>query len=134
MPKFGAASIAQLTTCDKRLQEVMNLAIQWFDFAVLEGHRGKEKQNAAFQKGFSQKQWPNGEHNSLPSKACDIAPWPLDWSDRAAAIERFVYLAGFVMAAAKVKGIKLRWGGDWNRNQDTRDEHFRDYGHFEVDE
>jgi peptidoglycan L-alanyl-D-glutamate endopeptidase CwlK len=132
MPKLGAASLTQLDTCDKRLQAVINKTIEYFDFTVLEGHRGEEAQNRAYAKGLSQVRWPQGKHNSLPSKALDLAPYPIDWSSREAATQRFVYLAGWVMAIAATIGIKLRWGGDWDGDRDTRDEHFRDLGHFEI--
>lgn len=132
MPIFSSASRLQLATCVEPLQRVMVEAIKYIDFTVLEGHRGKEAQNAAFAKGLSQKQWPNGEHNASPSRAVDIAPYPIDWSDREVARQRFVLLAGIVLATGWSLGIHVRWGGDWNQNGDTRDEHFRDYGHFEV--
>lgn len=132
MPKFSEASREQLLTCDERLQRVMVEAIKHYDFAVIEGHRGQAAQDAAFAKGNSQKKWPNGEHNGTPSRALDIQPYPIDWSDKAANIQRSVLLAGIVLQCGWSLGIPLRWGGDWNKNGDTRDEHFRDYGHFEL--
>jgi hypothetical protein len=132
MPKFSTASRERLATCVDDLQRVMVEAIKIMDFTVVEGHRGKAAQNIAFNKGLSQKQWPNGEHNSEPSRAVDITPYPIDWSDAEKNTQRMVLLAGIVLACAFHLGIKLRWGGDWNMNGDTRDEHFRDYGHFEV--
>lgn len=132
MPSLGISSKKELATCVKDLQMVANAAIEIMDFTVLEGHRNERDQNIAFAKGASQRQWPNGEHNQKPSKAMDVAPWPIDWKNEEKAIQRFVLLAGIMLAVAHQKGIKLRWGGDWNRNFDTRDEKFRDYGHFEV--
>ena len=132
MPKFSQASLDQLGTCDTRLQEVLSTVIGLFDFTVLEGHRGQAAQDAAYARGASQKRWPEGKHNSVPSRAVDIAPYPIDWSSKEAARQRFCYLAGFVMAIAAQKGIRLRWGGDWDGDQDTRNEHFRDLGHFEI--
>ena len=132
MPKFSQASLAQLGTCDPRLQEVMGAVIGLFDFTVLEGHRGEAAQNAAYDRGASKVRWPHGKHNSVPSKAVDIAPYPIDWSDKEAARQRFCYLAGFVMAVAIQRNCPIRWGGDWDGDQDTRDEHFRDLGHFEI--
>lgn len=132
MPTFSAESQKQLDTVDPRLRRVFERTIRYIDFTVVEGHRGKDAQNIAFARGKSQKQWPNGEHNAMPSKAADIAPYPIDWSDNAAAVERFSYLAGYVMACAREEGVKVRWGGDWNMDQDTRDEKFRDRGHFEL--
>jgi len=134
MPNFGKESLAQLATCDKRLQVVMKEVIKIFDFTVLEGHRGEVAQNKAFNKGLSKVRWPNGNHNSIPSLAVDIAPYPIDWSDKLKAQLRFAYLAGHVMSTARRLDIKLRWGGDWNRNQDSRDESFLDLPHFEIDE
>ena len=116
----------------------MNEVIKQFDFTVLEGHRGQEAQDRAYAKHLSQVRWPFGRHNSSPSAAVDIAPYPIDWGDGAtpekaeAARQRFCYLAGWVMATAKALGIPLRWGGDWDGDRDTRDERFRDLGHFEI--
>lgn len=138
MPQFAAGSRAELETCHPDLQAIANEAIKYFDFKVLEGHRGPAEQHAAFLAGNSQKDWPDGKHNKTPSEAIDISPYPVDWAGTEAAHQRFVYLAGFIMLTAKKlleAGIithELRWGGDWNRNQDTRDEKFRDIGHFEI--
>lgn len=133
MPKFGSASQKQLATCHPDLQRVLNEAIQIVDFVVVEGHRGKEAQNAAFAKGLSKLPYPKGNHNALPSRAADIAPWPVDWSDNRKALERFVFMQGIVWACAHKLGIAIRWGGDWNRNLDMRDEGaFRDYPHVEL--
>jgi peptidoglycan L-alanyl-D-glutamate endopeptidase CwlK len=138
VPKFSSSSLAQLGTCDPRLQDVMGAVIGLFDFTVLEGHRGEADQERAYAKGLSKVHWPYGKHNSTPSQAVDIAPYPIDWGDgegdvkAEAARQRFCYLAGFVMAAAAQRGVRLRWGGDWNGDRDTRDERFRDLGHFEI--
>lgn len=132
MPTLGIDSKKELATCVKDLQTLANEVIKVFDFTVLEGHRNERDQNIAFAKGKSQRQWPNGEHNSKPSKAMDVAPWPIDWKNEEAATQRFILLAGFMLSAAIRLGIKVRWGGDWNGNLDTRDEKFRDYGHFEI--
>lgn len=134
MPSFSKASLAQLKTCHPDLQRVMAKVVETFDFTVLEGYRDRAAQEAAFAKGLSQKHFPYGEHNQKPSHAVDIAPYPIDWRDEPKAIQRFVYLAGFVMCTALELGVSLRWGGDWNENFDTRDEQFRDYGHFEIHE
>jgi peptidoglycan LD-endopeptidase CwlK len=132
MAVFSDASRKQLGTCDPRLQRVLLEVIKYFDFSVLEGHRGEEDQNRAYAKGLSQVRWPYGKHNSLPSKAADIAPYPVDWSSTEAARQRFCLLAGFVLLEGLKQGVKLRWGGDWDGDLDTRDEKFRDLGHFEI--
>lgn len=127
---FGAGSLAQLNTLDERLIVVLRraLTISPLDFKILEGFRNREAQEAAFVRGETQLHWPKGKHNYYPSLAVDLAPSPIEWNDK----ERFVLLAGAVMAAAKVEGIKLRWGGDWDVDGHLLEEKFRDYGHFEL--
>lgn len=89
----------------------------------------------AYAKGASKVRYPNGKHNKAPSLAVDIAPYPIDWSNNAKALERFVYVAGFVMCTARRLGVKVRWGGDWSPDDDMRNEgSFRDYPHFELAE
>lgn len=134
MPTFSESSKKQLATCHSDLQTLMNEAIKYIDFTVLEGHRGQAAQEAAFKAGNTKLHFPNGKHNKLPSLAVDIAPFPVDWKDT----ERFVYFAGFIMGIAKMLLAQgkithtVRWGGDWNNNTLVKDETFRDYGHFEV--
>lgn len=138
MPIFGSESKRQLATCHNDLQAVANEAIKYIDFSIIEGHRGHDAQEAAFAKGNTQLHFPKGNHNSLPSKAFDFAPFPVDWGGGAANTERWCYVAGYIMAVGErllAEGKithKLRWGGDWNRNDDTRDEHFRDRPHIEI--
>jgi peptidoglycan L-alanyl-D-glutamate endopeptidase CwlK len=134
MPKFSQASLAQLATCHKKLQLIANAAIKIFDFKVVEGFRNQADQHAAFLAGNSKLDWPNGNHNHNPSRAMDCYPWPVDFSDNVNNIQRFCYQAGIFKAVADSLGIKIRWGGDWNQNQDMRDEgSFRDYPHIELD-
>ena len=133
MPQFSAASEAQIATCHPDLQRVLREAIKYLDFTVTEGHRGKAAQDAAVAAGNSKTPWPTSKHNGLPSHAVDLAPYPVDWSDSQRALERFALLAGVIHTVAQQLGVKIRWGGDWNQNWDTRDEGgFRDRPHFEI--
>ena len=127
-PHFSPTSLSRFNELDLSLAEVLDEAIKHFDFTVLCGHRNEEDQNAAFDAGASKRRWPDGEHNKLPSEAVDVAPYPIDWGGK----ERFTYLAGHIMAIAALKGIRLRWGGDWDMDTDTGDERWRDLGHFEI--
>jgi peptidoglycan L-alanyl-D-glutamate endopeptidase CwlK len=132
MPKFSKKSKEALATCDERLQKVLNFAIKYYDFSVLEGHRSKEKQNEYFYQGKSKLKFPNSKHNSLPSKAVDIAPWQkgigIDWQDK----DRFTILANRIIGIALAMGIELRWGGDFNNNMSTKDSTFFDGPHLEI--
>ncbi len=72
--------------------------------------------------------WPDGKHNTVPSSAVDVTPYPVVWDDR----ERQTLFAGFVLATAKAMDIDLRWGGDWDRDTEVRDNTFDDLVHFEI--
>ena len=130
MPKFGRRSKERLATCDSRLQKVFNEVIKHVDCSVLEGHRGEERQNALFEDGKTQVKFPEGRHNSSPSNAVDVTPYPVDWEDR----ERQTLFAGFVLGVAKLMGITLRWGGDWDMDFHVMDNRFDDFPHFEIRE
>ena len=128
MPRFGKRSKERLATCDERLQEVFNEVIQFVDCSVLEGHRSQERQDKLYDEGKTKVKYPNGRHNSSPSRAVDVTPYPVDWEDR----ERQTLFAGFVLGIARAKGIKLRWGGDWDMDFQVMDNRFDDFPHFEV--
>jgi peptidoglycan L-alanyl-D-glutamate endopeptidase CwlK len=137
MPAFSVASAAKLATCDQRLQDICNEVIKWIDFTVITGHRNEVDQEKAFSEGKSQKHWPQGNHNSLPSRAVDVWPWTpegkIDWKDAMAAAR----LMGYVQRVAQEKGIKLRFGLDWDQDWRTSgvadpDEHFLDAPHMEL--
>lgn len=128
MPTFGAKSLANLTTCDLRLQRLFLEVVKHFDCTVTCGYRGQVEQEAAFVAGNSKLHFPNGNHNKLPSYAVDVYPYPVDMAD----IKRFYYFAGFVLGIASQMGIKIRTGCDWNNNTQVKDNIFNDLVHFEV--
>ena len=99
-----------------------------FDCSILEGHRDEARQNRMVDDGKSQVRWPDGKHNTTPSLAVDVAAYPIVWDDR----ERQTLFAGYVLATAKAMGVDLRWGGDWNRDTEVRDNSFDDLVHFEI--
>ena len=130
MPNFGRQSEYRLRTVECKLQQLFRKIVMTHDCKILEGHRGKQRQNQYQQTGRSKVRWPNGEHNSYPSRAVDVAPYPIDWEDT----KRFYFFAGYVIAKAEEMGLKLRWGGDWDRDYDLNDQDFMDLVHFELDD
>jgi peptidoglycan LD-endopeptidase CwlK len=136
MPSLSEASKSRLAGCDQRLQDLLNEAIKHIDFVVLEGHRGQVAQDEAFRTGKSKLRWPNGNHNAFPSRAVDLAPYlpevKIDWKDLIA----FGRLMGFIHCLAVQRGIKLRFGLDWDgdfRSVDRDpDEDFLDAPHIEL--
>ena len=128
MPQFSNKSKELLSTCDEKIQEICSLAIEIMDFTIITGYRGQAQQDEDFTAGRSKLKWPNGKHNSMPSRAVDIAPYPIDWNDTA----RFYVLAGIMLSIAHSRAIALRWGGDWNGDFNLKDNIFKDVGHFEL--
>jgi peptidoglycan LD-endopeptidase CwlK len=134
MNQFSEKSLAKLKTCHEDIQTICYEAIKIIDFTILEGHRGQEDQDRAFNEGKSEKKWPDSKHNELPSVAFDAAPCPVDWND----LKRFYYFAGILIGVSerlisegKIKH-KLKFGGDWDRDNDFKDNKFNDLPHFEL--
>ena len=127
MPQFSEASRRRLLTCDDRLVTVCSDVIRYYDFAVTCGHRTDAEQEELYAQGrtapgriVTYKRGGESIHNTDPSCAVDVVPWPIDWSDHS----RFIELAGAMLYAARVRGIPLEWGGHWQR--------FKDLPHFQV--
>lgn len=137
MATFGQKSKDKLATAHPKLQLVMNEAIKAYDFTVLYGNRSVEEQFELFKKGRELQAdgtWKKvgatvtnldgktkkSNHNYSPSRAVDIAPYPIDWEDE----KRFKELADVVKQCAKNLNIKIVWGGDWAMH---------DTPHFELD-
>jgi len=140
MPKFGKKSQERLNTCHKDLVAICNEVIKSYDFSVLEGTRSLEQQQKYFNTGRSKLDGINqkSKHQSLPSLAIDIAPYPIDFHNDTKARARFYLLAGYMFQASEVlfeAGIithKLRWGGDWDADKEFQDQSFDDLPHFEL--
>lgn len=136
MATFSKKSKEKLLTCDTRIQRVLEMAIQYADFTVLCGARTPKEQFELFKQGRVLKEgvWvkvgstvtnldgvtKKSMHNYTPSKAVDIAPYPIDWED----LERFKSLAVVIQRCADACGVELSWGGSWKT--------FKDFPHWEI--
>lgn len=136
MPSFSKVSKQRLDTCDARLQRVMNRVIAETDCMITCGYRPKEEQLALFKQGRSliDGKWVKtgktvtnldgykkvGRHNTYPSEAIDVIPYPVDWTN----IKRFKELAEVIKRVALEEGVDLEWGGDWQS--------FVDYPHWQI--
>lgn len=131
MPAFSFTSKKRLATCHPDLQRLFNEVVKEVDCAIIEGHREEERQNRFFLEGRSKVKWPDGKHNKVPSEAVDAGPYifgkGLSW-DR----NQCCYFAGMVKGKALELGIKIRWGGDWDNDNDVNDQKFNDLVHFEL--
>lgn len=124
--KFGNTSLEKLSTCDKRLQALFEIVVQEYDCTILEGHRSIERQAQLYASGKSRVKL--SKHNTDPSLAVDVAPFPVDWNDK----ERFISFGSYVKGLAYGMGVKIRWGGDWDGDWDMHDQTFNDLVHFEL--
>jgi peptidoglycan L-alanyl-D-glutamate endopeptidase CwlK len=132
----------------------MEIVIVRMDVIILEGIRGRERQNRLVEKGKSYTRWPNSNHNveAVPepsndfvpqsseeyAHAVDVAPYPIDWLNE----ERFKRMGFYVLGIADAlyeKGVnehRVRWGADWDMDfipvDEDPDEEFFDSPHFEL--
>lgn len=129
MPKFGKRSLDRLNTCHPDIIKVMNEVIKRIDITVLFGHRTKEEQFELFRQGRDliggawtitdkKKVVTNldgkiklSQHNYTPSRAIDIAPYPIDFKD----LKRFDEMGEIVLEEAEKLGVKLTWGKNFKK-------------------
>ena len=122
--KFSKSSKQKLEQCDIRLQHLCNRMIDRsdFDLTITCGHRNQEEQEKAFNDGTSKAHYGQSKHNSLPSKAVDICPYPINWSKKDVRWHKMVALA---YDTARELGINIRCGMFFS---------FEDYPHIELDQ
>jgi len=135
--KFGKRSEAELATIKSALSNVCRRALKYgeMDATVIQGRRSKTEQNRYFKLGKSRVEWPYGKHNvAEPEKlagAVDIVPCvnaKPSWNPN-----HCLVWAGLMLAAAAEEGVKIRWGGNWDRDgEPITDQDFQDLAHFEL--
>lgn len=132
---MSESSLKKLESCDKVLSAIVKDVSNIMPIIVLEGHRSNEDQEKAFKAGKSKLRAGQSKHNSLPSKAVDIAPFPVPdkWgAGNSKEMAKFYFLAGVMIGVAKKYNVKLRFGGDWDGDFDFKDNTFDDLVHFEI--
>ena len=144
MPKFGTASKQRLATCHPDIQKVLNEAIKYYDFSVIEGYRSEADQEKYYKAGKSKTLDSKHllryckEYQAKYSYAVDVLPYfstspHTDWDDK----EEFCLLAGIILGIAKrfkadgTISHDLRWGGNWGKGR-IKNNTFPDLVHFEL--
>ena len=122
--KFSRESLDNLHGVDSRLQDLAFRVLSIIDCKIISGRRTESEQIALVAEGKSRTM----KSRHLVGKALDMVPYPLDWGDTC----RFYYFAGIVKGVAHEMGIPIRWGGDWDSDNDLRDQKFNDLVHFEI--
>ncbi len=138
---YGTTSTKRLNECHEDLQIIFKTVLPAWDNTILTGYRDKEEQTKKFESGESKVEWPHSKHNSQPSMAADVSPYPIPekWGDDDRnEYEKFRYFAFYVLGVANTlytEGVinnRLRWGGDWDGDKDVNDQDFNDLVHFEL--
>ena len=90
-----------LSTCTRDIQTIFMEVVKNYDCSVIEGHRTAERQNEHWQKGrkdgvivekskvvtYKDGYENKSKHQSHPSIAIDVVPYPELWSDKDKLIE-----------------------------------------------
>ena len=128
--KWSARSQAVRDQLCPELQGLVDDLLVYMDVSLTTGHRTENAQNDLYPK-YTKVQWPNSKHNSFPSLAIDLQPYPYpdNENDLRAGLG---YMAGLARCIAESRGFQIRWGGDWNRNGDVTDNNFDDLFHIGV--
>jgi len=137
MFKFGKASRRRMEGLHPRLVEFLEAAIKYtpidFGIAWMGGFRTAEDQNELFKKvpkvttkdGYKRK----SKHQS--GLAVDLMPYVNGKSTPSK--ENYLFLAGALFAIAQDMHINLRWGGNWDMDEELLvDQGFNDLPHFEI--
>ncbi len=125
--------MVNLATVHNDLEIIMEdaLDVGIMDISVIEGHREWARQNKYYISGKSKVQWPDGKHNKIPSEAVDATPYingKVSWNKMHCCV-----LAGIILTCAAKRGIKLRWGGNWDMDSEPiTDQDFQDLVHYEL--
>ncbi len=150
MYSYGERSQTKLETCHSALIKMAHagLIVSPVDITIIHGWRGQEVQDALFDSGASEKEWPFSKHNNMMSEgqnvtpeslAIDFGPWvdgKVPWKDT----HMFALIAGIFIATFYQLQIEdeissdvlLRWGGDWDMDGSTTDQKLMDWGHMEL--
>lgn len=122
--KFGKASLERLNKCDMRLDSLCKRMLERsdFDLTVTCGYRGKEEQEKAFDEGKSKAHFGQSKHNSFPSKAVDICPYPINWDKKD---PRWYQMVALAYDCARELNIKIRCGAFFS---------FQDFPHIELED
>lgn len=135
MPTFGNTSTRRIRSCHTVLQVLFTRIVAKRDISITEGERGEAKQNLYFDRGLSKLKYPQSKHNSSPSMAADVVPYPEMWNNLAAFKEiRLLILDEWELMKKEhlTGGYELRHGADWDMDGDTTDQTFMDWPHWEL--
>lgn len=132
---FDADSLIKLEKVDTKLKAVLIAARRFYAFKILEGWRDPARQLMLYNSNPPKTQVRFGTHNSDPATGVDIAPI-IDGKTNITDREQLCHLAGFIQGIGMAMSIELRWGNDWNKNNQISEkvagDKFDDLYHLEL--
>lgn len=134
--RWGIKSNRILAFADPDIVRVFNraLSLGLMDITIIQSIRERDEQDEYFKAGKSRVKWPHSKHNILnpfdKALALDAAPYVNGKaSDN---YNHCVYLAGIILAVAKIEKVSMRWGGNWDMDgEPITDQDFQDLWHYE---
>jgi len=126
---YSTRSKKELSTVHRDLQLLMEVALKigLFDLTVIKGTRTFFRQKFLFATGATKTM----DSRHLTGHAVDIGIFKggkIDYEDEQA----YYVLAGLIYTLAAQLGIKVRWGGNWDKDTDMNDQNFNDLVHWEL--
>lgn len=144
--QWNERSKEQLSTLHGDLRLVMDDALRLSDvpFQLVQGARTIDQQREYFAAGKSKvnpdaytstaELFAAAKHvvgDGVPlARAVDII---IDVSERGYDIKHLAYVAGVVLACGRIRGVRMRWGGNFDRDAELLEQKFIDGPHFELD-
>lgn len=135
MPKFSQESFSKLSTCHADLQTLFYDVIKYFDCTILQGYRNWAEQEKAFAEGDTRLHYPYSKHNTSPSMAVDVIPYPINFHDDKLGLWFGGYVQGIAQKLKEEGKIthSIRWGGSWDGLGKLNTAHMlEDIVHFEL--
>ena len=109
MNVYSERSEGKLQTCHPDLIRLYRRVLIVRDHSIICGHRNEADQRLAFVNGYSKKEFPDSNHNILPSVAIDATPYPFHgWG----CTVQFDEFAEIVKETADEMEIEVEWGYD----------------------
>lgn len=135
--KLSKRSLERLVGVNDKMASVVKRAIEIseVDFMVVEGLRTKQRQEELYAQGRTKPgkvvTWTM-KSKHIDGLAVDIAPCnpdgSINWND----LKMFDKMAEAMFKASKDLNIKIRWGANWDQDENIREKGETDSPHFEL--
>ena len=124
MNNYGRVSLGHFVKLRPNMQLGLKELLKYMDHSLICSLRNEENQNRMFEEGNSELKFPESRHNYsrdpslseedkwLYSDAVDIIPYPGGHED----IASLLVMMGRLIQIFESKGMKVTWGGDWDRD------------------